>query len=724
MTDKKIIAMRNDVDTLLDNFRVSEAMSAVGEMLEQSGLKGLLNRLENCRETYRYMVHYLLEGARDDGRNKMLSDLLENLRLLADMSVRAVRSVDSPEYYYSVLRFNNYKRERLSDILSEYGKVASELGLAEAADNDTGEIRKQRESIQERLFNTLFTSLGAETDCNDLVRYLNSGYADEDAVALCISAMTLSLLYFYDKAKINSLLDIYDNSESDRIRARALTGILFAMIDNSRRMESDSSLMSRLVLWNDSLETYRHLRELIRIIVGTRDTERVANKMKEEVIPELMKLRPEILRKLREGEVELDASMLENNPEWEEMLDQSGLTKKMQELSEMQSDGADLMMVTFSNLKQFPFFNKAVNWFLPFDSRHTELNLDDEMRKFIDMLGNAGGMVCNSDMYSLALASAQMPHAQRQMIAGQLSAQFEQLNEQIKTAAPNSSTPVFDVEALKAVRDLYRFFKLFRKKDGFRDPFARPLDFTHMPIVGNLMREGDVLHIIGEFYFKRGYYPEALPLFLSLSESEGDDCTIWEKIGFCYQSANDYANAAKAYDKAALLRSPGPWLTKKLAYVNRRLGNHAKAAEYYQSALEMEPDNVGLLMNVGNSLLETGDLAGALTHFYHANYISENNPKALRAIAWVEFLNGNFAKSSDYYGRVISQGASASDYLNAGHAKLMQSDYKEAVNFYRLAAQDSKTELAMAFNNDLDVLQRLGADRVTALLILDSALDF
>lgn len=80
-----------------------------------------------------------------------------------------------------------------------------------------------------------------------------------------------------------------------------------------------------------------------------------------------MKLRPEILKKLREGGGEIDAAMLENNPEWEELLDRNGLTKKMQELSEMQSDGADLMMVTFSNLKQFPFFNKAVNWFLPFD---------------------------------------------------------------------------------------------------------------------------------------------------------------------------------------------------------------------------------------------------------------------------------------------------------------------------------------------------------------------
>lgn len=253
--------MRNRVNSLLDSLWISEALTAVKEMLEQSGLNNMTDRLEHYRETYKYMIHYLLEGARDDSRNKVLSDISENLRTLADMAVRAVRSTDSPEYYYSVLRFNTYRNERLSDILSEYGNIVSELGLAEAAGNDTEEIRKRREAAQERLFNALFTSLGADRDYSDLVGYLNSGYADEDAVALCISAMTLSLLYFYDKGKIYSLLDIYENSESDRIRARALTGIVLAMIDSSSRIESDNALMARLSLWNDSLETYRHLRE-------------------------------------------------------------------------------------------------------------------------------------------------------------------------------------------------------------------------------------------------------------------------------------------------------------------------------------------------------------------------------------------------------------------------------------------------------------------------------
>ena len=52
--------------------------------------------------------------------------------------------------------------------------------------------------------------------------------------------------------------------------------------------------------------------------------------------------------------MDFESGMLENNPEWEEMLEKNGLADKMRELTEMQSEGADLMMVTFSNLKGFP----------------------------------------------------------------------------------------------------------------------------------------------------------------------------------------------------------------------------------------------------------------------------------------------------------------------------------------------------------------------------------
>lgn len=723
MTDKEIIEKRASVTSLLDDYQIGAALDIVKDMLKESGLIAMIPKANEIAETYKYMIHYLLEGARDDNRENLLGDLSERIHTLGDMAVRAVKRHDSSEYYYSLLRFNELRKEHLSEILQEYGKIVSELSLAEAAGNDVSEFRKQKEELLERLFNSLFTSLGEDSEYAELVNYLTSGYADNNIASQSLSAITLSLLCFYDKGKMNALLDIYENVENEAIAARALVGIVLTLVDNAARVNSDPRMKGRLYLWNDSIETYRRLRETIRIIVGTRDTERVAAKMKEEVLPELMKLRPDIMKKLNEiSGTESEAVTFENNPEWEEILEKSGLSKKMQELSEMQSEGADLMMVTFSNLKNFPFFNTAANWFLPFDSEHTALSLDGNMKKFIDMLQSAAAIVCDSDMYSLALSAARMPQNQREIITGQLSAQFDQMKEEMKSQRLKSSTPTFDIEVQKVVRDLYRFFKLFRKREGFNDPFARPLNFTAMPVIGEMMQDEDVLELIGEFYFKRGYYNDALPILEHLSESRPDDGTLFEKIGFCHQYNDSLTAALDAYDKASLLKTPGPWLVQKLAYVNRRLGNYDKAADYYQKALNMDPDNLSLLMNVGNMMLMGGDNAGALRHFYHANYVSPDNKKVLRAIAWVEFLNGNFSKSGDYYSRVISMEARASDYLNAGHASLMQNKFKDAVEMYRKSAEGKTEEFRLAFMADLDTLVSLGANRKTALILLDSVI--
>ena len=74
-----------------------------------------------------------------------------------------------------------------------------------------------------------------------------------------------------------------------------------------------------------------------------------------------------------------------------------------------------------------------------------------------------------------------------------------------------------------------------------------------------------------------------------------------------------------------MLGDSGTWLLKKLAFINKKNGNYAAAAEYYSRALLADPDNVSLIMNAGYANLESGDIAGALRSFYHANYLQPDN---------------------------------------------------------------------------------------------------
>lgn len=722
MTIQEITRLHQDTLRLIDRMQFSKATDNVGRMLREASLPELTREAKQLSETYAYMTRYMLDGVEDKGRDRLLSDMSERLRLLADTALRRMNGTDNPGYYYEVWRFNRLRHEKTAAILEEYGIKASEKLLTEAGGNDIKFIQAELESLLERLFNTLFTSLGANRDYADLTKYLLSGYADSNVMAISLSAVTLGLCFFYDSKKMGLLMDVYESSDSTSARARALAGIVVCMTRHSDRIASDRSVTERLSLWQDSIETYTHLRDTIRAFTSTRDTERVTNKLKDEVLPELMKLKPEIMKTLGE-KPEIDAATFEDNPEWAEMLSKSGLEEKMRELSDMQSDGADLMMLTFSNLKQFPFFNKAYNWFLPFDVNNTSLQLTEETGKLLDLLASSGSITCDSDLYSMALATNMMPKAQLDMMTGQLSANFDQLREQLKTSEIDGGSHSFDKEVIRVTRDLYRFFKLFRKRGGFPNPFDKPLQFTAFPVLGKMMNDEEILRLMGEFYFKRGYYAEALPLFESIASENSEDATTFEKIGFCQQNLGYLHEALSSYEKASLLKAPGYWLLNKLAIVNRRLGNYDRAAELYSEALTMDPENLNLIMNTGSMLLETGDVTGALSQFYHANYLWPDNVKVIRALAWTELLNGNLTKSASLYERLIADNPQSSDYLNAGHVALLEGNNREALNYYRLSAEGKNNDFETAFTADLPTLIRLGADRSTAMLLLDLTLN-
>lgn len=706
----------------IEGNQFGKAIDTVTTMLREASLHDKVQEVEQIRETYRYMIRYMLDGVADTGRDKLLGEMSEKLRLMSDIAYREVTGADSSSYYHDVWRFNRLRHERIATILEEYGVKASELALAEAAGNDTALIQAELESLLERLFNSLLTSLGSDRDYLDLSKYLLSGYADFSILAQSLSAITLSFCFFYDSKKFSLLLDAFEKSESAPIKARALAGIILAMVLQGERIAADKSALHRMSLWQDSLETYTNLRDTIRAYIGTSDTERITNKLKDEVLPELMKLRPEIMKTFGDKK-ELDAAMIEDNPEWEEILSKSGIEKKMQELSELQSDGADLMMLTFSNLKQFPFFTKACNWFVPFNINNTALHLTDRNRKLVEMLHTLGSITCDSDMYSMALATNMMPQAQMDAMFGQLSANFEQLKEQTKQSEVESQPGSFDKEVLRVVRDLYRFFKLFRKRDGFRNPFDKPLQFTSFPVVGQIMQDEDILRVMGEFYFKRGYYAEALPLFEAIVSENSEDATLFEKIGFSLQSLGRLNEALSAFEKAGLLKTPGPWLVNKTAFINRKLGNHAIAAELYAQALDMDSENFSIIMNLGNMLLKTGDINGALAQFYHANYLQPDNKRVLRALGWTELLNGNLEKSSALYKKLLADQPIPSDYLNAGHLELLRGNKREALNYYRLAADSGKDEFKLAYEADRDTLVKLGADNTTLGIMLDITLN-
>ena len=724
MTQNKPTDLHSQVSSSLAEGSLHDAFSKLSGALIRQSDPALRDLLKKQEETYKYMIHYFVEGIPDSERGKMLSDITACLYFINDSVKRNEVIIDSPDIYSSTLRFERIRRASLASRLAAYRKAASTASLAIEAGGDL-EAQKEADEALLALFSYVWTMFGApKEDYKVLADSIKDPDLPFEYKAQVISALMLGNLSWFDRKGLSCLLDIFEADINPRLSARALVAIVMVVAAHPERIARDKQLEARFSLWQDSIIIYRQLREVVMSIIRAHDTERISSKMQNEVIPELMKLRPEILNKLRNFSEIQDLDMLEVNPEWEDLMNKNGLGEKLKELTEMQMEGGDVMMMAFSNLKTFPFFNSVANWFLPFSATHHEVSSSaDQSADFMSQIFDMQGVMCDSDKYSFAFSLSRMPEDQRKTLSQKMNEQMAQIKEAIDEKQLKSSGPEFDAEVTRFVRDLYRFFKLFRKKSDFYDPFARPLDFNSLPFLSEILNNEEILNLVGEFYFKRGYYAEALPILLYLDAEKADDSLLWEKIGYSYHAQGNLAEAVKWYKKAELLHPDSTWLIKKLALCCRLLNKTKEAAQYYSRALEKDPDNYPLLMSAGNCLLENEDFKGALSHYYHADYAKPGNIATWRAIAWAELLSGNLEKSRANYDRIIESTESGpTDLLNSGHVFYLSRQLKDAAESYRRAALHSGyglESLEKDILQDMKVIERLGGSRDELALIID-----
>ncbi len=340
---------------------------------------------------------------------------------LADKALHASRVEDAPQLYYSKYRFERLQKESLAQLIGKFEEYNSVLGLAmlagkKDAANDSGEsVRKLMEGVLTRIFNRIWTS---PEFTPEEVSAIEGMLCDDTLPAAAreqmVWALMLGGLEYYQRRRLMLLGKVYSSTENKRMRLAALVAFTL-LLWNHRRVPAGIKLSGMIDLMRQRETWAQDLKLVAMQFVKTRDTDRITNKLKSEVFPAMMKLRPD-LQKLGDISADMDLTSLEDNPEWEELLDKSGLTEKLKELTELQSDGADLMMATFSNLKGFPFFNEVANWFVPFsmDRKDVADSVSNNLQSLAEIIG-ASPFLCDSDKYSMIFSFDHIPAAQRKM---------------------------------------------------------------------------------------------------------------------------------------------------------------------------------------------------------------------------------------------------------------------------------------------------------------------
>lgn len=685
----------------------------------------ITDRIDHLEQSYSMMLRYAIDGVDDPSRDEIYSSIVRGIFEILDLVTRNTSRQKSPAIYFSTLRYEDLQDDTLKSLVDRYLAMLSKLSLYNiAAGNAAGATgMKEKEELERRIFNRIWIAYPLSSDDAAVVSSILSG--EEVPVyfkEMVVSALLLGLLQYYDESRLNILLDIYQTASSRVIAVRALSAALMAMYVNRSRVPS-SGLLRRIEALRDTTPWHNDVKEVFLEFIRTRDTERINRKMQEELLPSMLKLRPDIARRMKGGMTDLPD--MEENPEWQELLDKSGITDKLKELTKMQEDGGDVFMMTFSNLKYFPFFSEVANWFMPFHMEHSAVKdaLGSELASIGSMVASSP-FFCDGDKYSFVLALASVPAAQKHMMLSQFDAQrINELELQRSTLA--GDTPSAGAIANKYVQNLYRFFKLYRRKGDFNDPFSLPLNLLQLPFLAPDLTDVETLPVVSEFYFKRGYYEDAAHVFGLLAEVTPPDAQIYQKLGYCRAKLGDNAGALEYYKQAELLNGESLWTLRRIANCYKELDNPEMALEYYRRVEAKKPDDLGVALSIGHCYLELDRYDDALRYYFKVEFLDDKSTRAWRPIAWTSFVAGDFEQSRSYYEKVLTDHPSAADYLNMGHLYLASGSMKEALNYYGLSVDNDSegTEgFIRSFKSDVPRLVAAGVAESLLPLVIDALL--
>lgn len=724
--DNSYKTMRREAIDSIRNHRLKPALDIIMQLAAKFPTKGYDRQVASITEDYNRLLDHLESGGSDPGRARSYESFVNRALTLLDIVTRRIEMAELPSLYYNTYRFEATRPDdNVASLVDRYMKMSDDMSIFnfltsdELTEQSTYKDRlKQRESLERRIFNRIWVTFPLTSENYEAVAgLLSSDEAGYPMKHLVISALLMSMFKFYDENKLALMLDVYNRYAGDNRSALgpiSLTAVLLVLFMYPERPLSDS-LKLRLEQAAGQPTWIGDLRNSYAELVRTRDTERINRKMTDDVIPSLLKIRPDIAKRHLDPNQMADISELEENPEWMDLLEKSGIADRMKEMTEIQEEGGDVFMSTFSHLKNYQFFTEISNWFLPFTAEYSAVaNENKEVAEPIADMLIVSPFLCNGDKFSFFFSLMKVPDNQREFMLSQ----FKNYNvniAELRSAAMSTTTVDRRNAVNKYVQDLYRFFNLFNRRSEFENPFKTRFNIFKVDAVKEWVEAMDSSQTIAEFYFKHKYYGEALDMFRAIEKTVPPSAQLYQKIGFCLQKGGEIEEALENYRRSELIDSRSVWTLKRIGGCLMILGQFKEAAQYFERIDTLQPDNKSVMLNLINCYVETRQYEKALPLLHKLIYFNPDDAKALRLLAWVQLATGDNKNATVSYTRLVTDFTpTLTDYVRLGHISMIDGDVAAAIKYYRLGrtAGDAvqPSEITRRIESEKDILDRGGVD--------------
>lgn len=665
----------------LDERHLGEALELLQELANVLGDWKLLDEVADVNSAYGLLLYYMEQGNNDPAREQQHTNFIATCYNIAEKAAQTERAL---------VTGTSARMRSISEILKDMENLELKNITSEPCEEDAN----KHVELYTELFNASYDSfLWNDEAAAQAQEVIDSALIAENDKALMTSGLFINCLQAFDARKIIFFADNYSTTTSSILRIRMLVAVAFTLYTYRNRLFAYPAITSKLKDLCNNPRFTTDMQNLQKLIIESLSTHEVDRKMREEIIPAMLKSHNFNPEKFGIDSLE---EISESNPEWKNFEQQVG------KLAELEAAGADIYYSTFSTLKRYPFFNNAANWLYPFEENHP--GIPKQIRKTgLKGIANAllkSDVLCDSDKYSFCMLTTQMTDGQVNMIISQLP---EMGGYDTAIAQTSEST------CRNYLRNLFRFFYLYSGKSKPANPFETDMSLLDCNELAEAFKDKTEINKISAYAIKKGKYDMAIS-FLLLSETKGfADSEVYQELGFCYQKKKSYFDAIAAYEKANALSGDSKWTLQHLAQTNRIVGNYKDALNYYRLLETAKGEDAKIAFRCGECLVHLESYDDAMHEFFKAEYLNPDMTAATRAIAWCSILTDDIKQARKYYDKLLLKEEQGEDLLNAGHAAWIDGDIKAAVELYsRAYAELKREEFLKRMQSDKEILKTHG----------------
>lgn len=665
----------------LDERHLGEALELLQELANVLGDWKLLDEVADVNSAYGLLLYYMEQGNNDPAREQQHTNFIAACYNIAEKAAQTERAL---------VTGTSARMRSISEILKDMENLELKNITSEPCEEDAN----KHVELYTELFNASYDSfLWNDEAAAQAQEVIDSALIAENDKALMTSGLFINCLQAFDARKIIFFADNYFTTTSSMLRIRMLVAVAFTLYTYRKRLFAYPAITSKLKDLCNNPRFTTDMQNLQKLIIESLSTHEVDRKMREEIIPAMLKSHNFNPEKFGINSLE---EISESNPEWKNFEQQVG------KLAELEAAGADIYYSTFSTLKRYPFFNNAANWLYPFEENHP--GIPKQIRKTgLKGIANAllkSDVLCDSDKYSFCMLTTQMTDGQVNMIISQLP---EMGGYDTAIAQTSEST------CRNYLRNLFRFFYLYSGKSKPANPFETDMSLLDCNELAEAFKDKTEINKISAYAIKKGKYDMAIS-FLLLSETKGfADSEVYQELGFCYQKKKSYFDAIAAYEKANALSGDSKWTLQHLAQTNRIVGNYKDALNYYRLLETAKGEDAKIAFRCGECLVHLESYDDAMHEFFKAEYLNPDMTAATRAIAWCSILTDDIKQARKYYDKLLLKEEQGEDLLNAGHAAWIDGDIKAAVELYsRAYAELKREEFLKRMQSDKEILKTHG----------------